>query len=86
MEFRSVGDGTNKLDAVMGIDIDGDGKINPDEKGDEKYSLYENFQIGQRTFRIVEVDPYLPRVVFKEVLLRSDETPAVQVEGEVDPF
>ena len=67
MEFRLVGDGTDKRDAVLGIDIDGDGRIDPSEAGGEQLNLYEPFQIGSRTYRVTEVDPYLPRVVFHDV-------------------
>jgi beta-lactamase regulating signal transducer with metallopeptidase domain/peroxiredoxin len=67
MEFRAVGDGTDKRDAVLGIDIDGDGKIDHSETGGEQFNLYEPFQIGSKTYRVAEVDPYLPRVVFLDV-------------------
>jgi len=85
MEFRLVGDGTDKRDALLGIDIDGDGKIDPAETGREQFDLYEPFQIGSKTYRVAEVDPYLPRVVFHEVQpeqpLNSVAKLDVQVEG-----
>ncbi|MBN1972873.1 MAG: M48 family metalloprotease [Sedimentisphaerales bacterium] len=67
MEFRLKGDGTDKRDAVLGIDIDGDGKIDSSTRGGEQFSLYEPFTIDSKTYRVTEVDPYLPRVVFREV-------------------
>jgi len=67
MEFRLIGDGTDQRDAVLGIDIDGDGTINAQKTGGEQFSLYEPFQIGSKTYRVTEIDPYMPRVVFREV-------------------
>ncbi|MHC4517001.1 MAG: M56 family metallopeptidase, partial [Planctomycetota bacterium] len=67
MEFRLVGDGTDKRDAVLGIDIDGDGTIDPSQTGGERLDLYAPFQIGSTTYQVTEVDPYLPRVVFHAV-------------------
>ncbi|UCF16590.1 MAG: redoxin domain-containing protein, partial [Phycisphaerales bacterium] len=67
MEFRAVGDGTDKRDAVLGVDINGDGRIDPAESGGEQFHLYEPFKIGSKTYRVREVDPYSPRVVFLEV-------------------
>jgi ankyrin repeat protein/beta-lactamase regulating signal transducer with metallopeptidase domain len=64
MEFRLTGDGGDKRDAVLGIDIDGSGTI--DTKS-EQFDLYEPFQIGNKTYRVSEIDPYMPRVVFREV-------------------
>ncbi len=71
MEFRTTGDGTNKMDAVLGIDINGDGKIDSSEKGGERFGLYEPFTIGSKTYRVTEIDPYLPRVVFHEVAAQT---------------
>jgi len=71
MEFRLVGDGTDKRDAVLGIDIDGDGNIDHSETGGEQFDLYEPFQISSKTYRVAEVDPYLTRVVFHEVGLEQ---------------
>ena len=67
MEYRLVGDGTDTRDAVLGIDINGDGRIDPAETGGEQFDLYEPFQIGPKTYRVTEVDPYMPRVVFREL-------------------
>jgi beta-lactamase regulating signal transducer with metallopeptidase domain len=67
MEFRLIGDGTDQRDAVLGIDIDGDGTINAQKTGGEQFDLYEPFQIGSKTYRVTEIDPYMPRVVFREV-------------------
>jgi len=61
MEFR------NGKEAVLGIDTNGDGAIDPSPDGGERFALYEPFAIGDATYRITEVDPYLPRVVFRQV-------------------
>ncbi|UCG48562.1 MAG: M48 family metalloprotease, partial [Phycisphaerales bacterium] len=90
MEFRPIGDGTDKRDAVLGIDINGDGKIDHSETGGEQSDLYEPFKIGSKTYRVAEVDPYLPRVVFHEVHLdqspSSDAKLDVQLEGSDNLF
>ncbi len=67
MEFRLTGDGTDPRDAVLGIDINGDGKIDSAKEGGEQFDLYEPFVIGSKVYQLAEVDPYLPRVVFREV-------------------
>ncbi|MFW9842940.1 MAG: hypothetical protein ACFFES_18815, partial [Candidatus Thorarchaeota archaeon] len=67
MEFRLTGDGGDPRDAVLGIDIDGDGRIDPAKEGGEQFDLYEPFIIGSKTYQLAEVDPYLPRVVFREL-------------------
>ena len=64
MEFRNVPEG-DKADALLGVDIDGDGKIDPSPDGNERFRLYEPFQIGQQRYVAAEVDPYLPRVAFR---------------------
>ena len=43
------------------------GKIDPSPEGNERFGIYEPFQIGSRRYVLAEVDPYLPRVVFREV-------------------
>lgn len=78
MEFRLTGDGTDKRDAVLGIDINGDGKIDPSETGGEQFSLYEPFTINSKTYRVTEVDPYLPRVVFCEVEIAAQTNSAAE--------
>ena len=67
MEFRHH-DADSHGDAVLGVDINGDGRIDPSADGGERFGVYEPFTIGERTFRVEEVDPYLPRVVFREVV------------------
>jgi hypothetical protein len=66
MEFRNIPEG-DKPDAVLGVDVNGDGKIDPAPEGQERFELYEPFQIRSRRYVVAEVDPYLPRVVFREV-------------------
>ncbi|MHC4568629.1 MAG: HEAT repeat domain-containing protein, partial [Planctomycetota bacterium] len=84
MEFRPVGDGTDKRDAVLGIDINGDGKIDPAQSGGEQFDLYEPFEIGSKTYRVREVDPYSPRVAFLEVKpgKLSDHAPGIDTQDE----
>jgi len=86
MEFRLTGDGTDPRDAVLGIDINGDGKIDSSKTGGEQFDLYEPFIIDSKTYQLAEVDPYLPRVVFREVdaLMLHDPLAKtnVPVEGE----
>ncbi|MHC4355248.1 MAG: HEAT repeat domain-containing protein, partial [Planctomycetota bacterium] len=84
MEFRPVGDGTDKRDAVLGIDINGDGKIDPAQSGGEQFDLYEPFKIGSKTYRVREVDPYSPRVAFLEVKpgKLSDHAPGIDTQDE----
>ena len=67
MEFRQH-DADSHGDAVLGIDINGDGRIDPSADGGERFGLYSPFTIGDRTLRVTEVDPYLPRVVFHELV------------------
>jgi hypothetical protein len=87
MEFRLTGDGGDPRDAVLGIDINGDGRIDPAKTGGEQFDLYEPFIIGSKTYQLAEVDPYLPRVVFRELDARLLPDPLakadipVEVEG-----
>ena len=80
MEFRLTGDGGDPRDAVLGIDIDGDGKIDPAKTGGEQFDLYEPFQIGPKTYRLTEVDPYLPRVVFRELVSEKSLKPPAKTD------
>ena len=87
MEFRLTGDGTDKRDAVLGIDINGDGKIDPTETGGEQFGLYELFKIGSKTYRVREVDPYSPCVVFLEVKpgQLAGPAPKIDAQAKVEP-
>ncbi|MGB2808754.1 MAG: DUF1573 domain-containing protein [Sedimentisphaerales bacterium] len=84
MEFRLTGDGTDPRDAVLGIDIDGDGKIGPAKTGGEQFDLYEPFQIGPKTYRLTEVDPYLPRVVFRELVSEKALMPPAKTDVQLE--
>ncbi|MHC4693213.1 MAG: M56 family metallopeptidase, partial [Planctomycetota bacterium] len=84
MEFRLTGDGTDPRDAVLGIDINGDGKIDSAKEGGEQFDLYEPFQIGSKTYQLAEVDPYLPRVVFRELDARMLPHPLTKADVPVE--
>ena len=84
MEFRLTGDGTDPRDAVLGIDINGDGRIDPAKTGGEQFDLYEPFQIGPKTYRLAEVDPYLPRVVFRELVSENSLKPPAKTDVQVE--
>ena len=71
MRFRDVASG-DEPDAVLGVDVNGDGTIDPSPDGKETFGLYEPFPVtlpnsGSRYYVLAEVNPYEPRVAFREV-------------------
>jgi len=71
MKFRDVVEG-DKPDALLGVDVNGDGKIDPSLEGKERFGLHEPFQIGSRRYVVVEVNRFVPRVVFREIASSAD--------------
>ena len=52
-------------EAVLGIDLDGDGRISANEKVAE---LYAPFLLGTKRYRLTEIDPAKLRVAFRKVV------------------
>jgi hypothetical protein len=52
---------------VLGIDINGNGTIEPGPDGGEIFNLDETFQIGAKHYRLIEANPSELKVAFQEV-------------------
>ena len=77
MRFRDVASG-DEPDAVLGVDVNGDGTIDPSPDGKETFGLCEPFPVRSpnsksRYYVLAEVNPYEPRVAFREVAPPGDE-------------
>jgi hypothetical protein len=64
--FISSGKEEKPVD-VLGVDINGDGKIDPSPDGGEIFRLDESFQIGAKHYRLAEANPSELKVAFEEV-------------------
>ena len=64
MKFRNSPVDEGIENGVLGIDLNGDGKIGGDEKAGE---LYAPFRLGAKRYRLTEIDPAKLRVAFREV-------------------